>query len=413
MGEGGRGKGEGGRGKEEPWTSGCQNRYPCLLRNRGQEADRDFSPFTLHPSPLTVPDFIFITCQIGAERAVKGEIACRWPDFRFAFSQPGFLTFKLPEQHGLADDFDLEAVFARAYGFSLGKLTGQSNEELLTAVWKGCKDHTVQRVHVWERDRAAPGDHGYEPTITAAALETHRLLIEHCPHPHSLARDAGDPSRPARPGDLILDCIMLAPGQWWAGYHRARSIPSRYPGGMTQLELPPEAVSRAWLKMEEALRWSDLPIRREARVAEIGSAPGGASQALLARGLIVTGVDPAEMDPVVLGHPHFTHIRRRSTQVRRREFRKIRWLTADMNVAPNYTLDAVEAIVTHPEVSIRGLLVTLKLPDWGIAECVPQYLDRIRSWGYNVVRARQLQYNRREICVAALQKPFRRKPFKE
>ena len=38
-----------------------------------------------------------------------------------------------------------------------------------------------------------------------------------------------------------------------------------------------------------------------------------------------------------------------------------------MNVAPRYTLDAVEAIVTHPEVNIRGLLLTLKLPDWDLA----------------------------------------------
>ena len=176
------------------------------------------------------------------------------------------------------------------------------------------------------------------------------------------------------------------------------------------LELPPDAVSRAWLKMEEGLRWSGLPIPRGARVAEIGSAPGGASQALLARGLIVTGVDPAEMAPAVLKHPRFTHIRRRSMEVRRREFQKIRWLTADMNVAPEYTLDAVEAIVTHPRANVRGMLLTLKLPQWDLAANVPEYLARIRSWGYNQIQARQLQYDRREICVAALQKPFRRKP---
>ncbi|MCD4726306.1 MAG: SAM-dependent methyltransferase, partial [Pirellulales bacterium] len=177
------------------------------------------------------------------------------------------------------------------------------------------------------------------------------------------------------------------------------------------LKLPPEAVSRAWLKMEEALRWSQLPIPRGARVAEIGSAPGGASQALLARGLWVTGIDPAEMDPVVLNHPRFTHILRRSTQVRKREFQKIRWLTADMTVTPQYTLDAIEAIVAHPRVSIRGLLLTLKLTCWDLAEQLPDHLDRIRSWGFNVVLARQLLHNRREVCVAALQHPFRRKPF--
>jgi 23S rRNA (cytidine2498-2'-O)-methyltransferase len=47
-----------------------------------------------------------------------------------------------------------------------------------------------------------------------------------------------------------------------------------------------------------------------------------------------------------------------------------------------------------------------------LARHVPEYIDRVRGWGYNIVRARQLQHNRREICVAALQKPFRRKPFK-
>ncbi|MGD0899013.1 MAG: hypothetical protein ABR915_14330, partial [Thermoguttaceae bacterium] len=69
----------------------------------------------------------------------------------------------------------------------------------------------------------------------------------------------------------------------------------------------------------------------------------------------------------------------------------------------------VQSIVTHPEVSVRGLLLTLKLPEWTLVGQVPEYLDRIRGWGYNVVRARQLQFDRREFCVAALQQPFRRK----
>lgn len=357
-----------------------------------------------------MPSFVFVTCQIEAERAVKGEIARRWPQFRFAFSQPGFLTFKLPDELTLADDFALDSVFARAYGFSLGKVTGESREELAAAAWSVCGNRTIQRIHVWERDRTVPGNHGYEPDITPAAIEAHRSVLQCCPRPSLLARDAADLCHPARPGESVMDCIMLDTDTWWIGYHRTASIASRHPGGMMRLELPLDAVSRAWLKMEEGLRWSQLPMVQGARVAEIGSAPGGASQSLLARGLFVTGIDPAEMAPAVLGHPRFRHIRQRSPQVRRREFRKIRWLTADMNVAPNYTLDAIEAIVMHEQVNIRGLLLTLKLPEWSLAEHVPEYLDRIRRWGYNIVRARQLQHDRREICVAALQKPFCRKP---
>ncbi|MCE5303807.1 MAG: hypothetical protein LLF97_11970 [Planctomycetaceae bacterium] len=353
--------------------------------------------------------FLFVTCQIGAERAVKGEVAHHWPGFRFAFSQPGFLTFKLPEPHRLPDDFDLNSVFARASGFSLGKVTNPSSEKMVDEVWGQCGEYAIQRVHVWERDRAVPGEHRYEPGLTDAAREVHQQLIACCPRPQCLARTASDWAVPAKQGELVLDCILVSPELWWVGYHRVASVASSYPGGMMSLTLPAEAVSRAWLKMEEGLRWSGLPIPRGAQVAEIGSAPGGASQAMLARGLKVTGIDPAEMAPAVLSHPSFTHIRRRSPQVRRRDFRKIRWLTADMNVAPNYTLDAIEAIVTHSEVSIRGMLLTLKLPDWQLADQVPEYLKRIQSWGYNLIRARQLLHNRREFCVAALQKPFRRK----
>ena len=48
-----------------------------------------------------------------------------------------------------------------------------------------------------------------------------------------------------------------------------------------------------------------------------------------------------------------------------------------------------------------GLLLTLKLLDWKLAEEIPSYLGRIRSWGYRRVQARQLAHNRQEICVAA------------
>jgi 23S rRNA (cytidine2498-2'-O)-methyltransferase len=72
-----------------------------------------------------------------------------------------------------------------------------------------------------------------------------------------------------------------------------------------------------------------------------------------------------------------------------------------MNVAPQYTLDTVEAIVAHPEVEIRGLLLTLKLLDWSLAAEIPNYLDRIRSWGYRDVKVRQLSHNRQEVCVCA------------
>ena len=107
----------------------------------------------------------------------------------------------------------------------------------------------------------------------------------------------------------------------------------------------------------------------------------GSSQALLNRGLRVIGIDPADMDPRVVAHPNFDPEETRA-HVRRREFRKVRWLTADMQSRPRDTLDTVEAIVTHREVHVDGLLLTLKLMDGAPAMEVPEYLKRVLSWGY-------------------------------
>jgi len=358
------------------------------------------------------PGFLFVTCQIGAEQALKQELAARWPQFRLAYSRPGFLTCKLPPEHRLRADFDLGAVFARARAFSLGKVAGSDPEELAQAVWGLYTGPLPRRLHVWQRHTQGLGEEGAAAPVSEAAVEAAERIRRHCPYAEKLAADADDPRQPARPGEWVLDCVLVEPEEWWVGFHQARSVPSLWPGGVMPLQLPADAVSRAWLKMEEAVRWSRLPLAAGARWAEIGSAPGGATQALLARGMMVLGIDPAEMHPAVLAHPGFTHLRKRVGQVRRREFRKIRWLAADMNVAPQYTLDAVESIVTHPEVHIRGMLLTLKLIQWELAAKVPEYLERVRGWGYNVVRARQLFHNGREVCLAALQKPFLRKPLR-
>ena len=352
------------------------------------------------------PKFLFVTCQLGAEPAVKAELARCWPDFRFAYSRPGFLTFKLPSGLRLPADFDLESVFARAYGFSLGKVAGNDPDELAEAAWEIYGKRSARRLHVWEPDKASSAEADFGPEIGSEVISAREAILRKCPSPDILGEDAVEPSVAANPGDFVLDCVIVRPGEWWVGYHRAKSVPSRWPGGMIGIQMPLEIVSRAWLKLEEGLRWSELPMEAGARCADVGSAPGGATQALLARGVVVMGIDPAEMDPSVTANPNFTHVRSRVAQVGRREFRKIRWIVADMNVAPEYTLDAVEGIVTHPEVRVRGLLLQLKLFEWKLAARIPEYLDRVRQWGYNEVQARQLRHNRQEFCLAAIARPF-------
>ncbi len=345
--------------------------------------------------------FLFAVCQRGAEPALKHEVDRQWPELRFAFSRPGFVTFKMPADDCHGEDFDLRSAFARTHGVSLGKIQGETAQVMARDAWELAAGIDFQHIHVWQRDRAVPGDNGFEPGLTPLATEVGRLITAAMP-------TAAAPASPlpvnciAQPGDRVLDCALIEPNQWWIGTHRASTAPSRWPGGTPPIEIPPSAVSRAYLKMQEALLWSRLPVAAGDACVEIGSAPGGSCQALLDRRLIVTGIDPAEMDETVTANPNFTHLRARGADLKRREFRSCKWLMVDSNVTPTLTLDTVEHIVTNRQVRVRGILLTLKLPNWKLAGEVPKYVERVESWGYRHINVRQLAFNRQEITLAAV-----------
>src|SRR5262245_14180268 len=107
--------------------------------------------------------FLFAATQAGAERALKNEIAREHAELRFAFSRPGFVTFRLPQEPHR--DFALRSVFARTWGYSLGKVGGSDDTQLARDAWRligeQLEDEPIRHVHVWQRDRALPGDEGY------------------------------------------------------------------------------------------------------------------------------------------------------------------------------------------------------------------------------------------------------------
>ncbi len=342
---------------------------------------------------LDLPRFVFAACQHGAEAALKDEVARRFPAWRVAFGRPGLVTFKLPpEDPQSLWERPVELVLARCWGFSLGVVEAQEPQQLLPAAGEAIERFGCTGLHVWSRDQQPPGQFDYEPGVTPEDIQAAESLRQ------------GLAPRKLRtwvvPGTVVLDVMRVDPGQWLLGVHRATGCPTtRWPGGFSRVRLPEEAVSRAYLKMEEALRWSGLPLARGHVAAELGASPGGASQALLRRGVKVLGIDPAQIHPRVLEHPRFVHIRRRARYVPRRVYRGVQWLFADMNVTPRYTLDVVEDIVTRPDVSILGMLLTLKLTDWALADQCEDYLRRVRSWGFPLVRLRQLHHHRRELCL--------------
>lgn len=337
--------------------------------------------------------FVFVTVQSGAERALKNEIAREHPDLKFAFSRPGFVTFRSSED--FASDFALRSVFARTWGFSLGKVTGSDDSQRARDAWRllseQVPDESIRDLHVWQRDRVLPGDEGYDGAADELARSLGALLMEN--------RPATDKPRIVNSASAIGDVVLVERDEWWLGWHRATTPDTRWPGGVPPIALPPRMISRAYLKIVEALEWSQLPIEPGDRCVEIGSAPGGSCLALLERGLLVTGIDPAEMDPEVLAHPNFTHIRAIAKNVKRGIFRECRWLVMDANVAPNYTFDTLDGVLTQGGARPECLVLTLKLTDSALAEKLPAMAERLRRYGYRRVRMRQLAYNRQEICA--------------
>lgn len=358
--------------------------------------------------------FVFATCQVGAEAALKRDLQRRWPGLRLAFSRPGFVTFKRDDLSRSFDFAEPGSPFARTWGVCLGKLQGEQTGELVPQFWRLAEPVRADQLHVWQRDWALPGDRGFEPGISVLAQEIGQQLIAGAPLLEEPQRRLAV-NVCARANQTVLDCILVEPNRWWVGVHRALRRPLRFPAGITlQKHRDRDVISRTYWKTLEAITWSQMPIGRGDVVAEIGCAPGGSAQALLERGLWVLGVDPAEVDERLARYRRFRHVQKRASEVKRREFAPVRWLLADCNVAPRYTLDAVEAIVTHPSVHIRGLLLTLKLLEWDLAQEIPNHVDRIRSWGFRDVRVRQLAHQRQEVCVAAMksrgQRRIRRRP---
>lgn len=350
------------------------------------------------------PQFVFAVCQHGAEAALKADVARRWPLWRPAFSRPGYVTFKLPHPGENLKHVPNPSALARTTGWALGQVSRDTLGEAAETVWV---DGQVQRlladgrladVHVWQRDGALPGVDGFEPGRTPLSDEVRAAI--RAAAPDELAQRLGS-SNSTGQHQWVLDVALVEPNSWWLGCHYTTSRVSRWPGGAPEIKAPAEVVGRPYYKMVEALLWSSLPMTRGDEIIELGCAPGAAAQALLERGYYVIGIDPADVAPMVASHPHFAHVKKRARDVRFSEVQGASWLTADMNVPPEQTLDDVERLVRGRDMTIRGLLLTLKLLDWDLLEGMPEWIRRVQSWGYRDVRLRQLAFNRREICLAA------------
>lgn len=342
--------------------------------------------------------FLWFVHQPTSVDWCKRELLSRRPELRFAFSRPGLTTFKVdPAQEDKADG-PSGSSFARAWGRSLGRATNV-DEVLAQAATLG---EGTLRLHVFERDPDKPADErdwtiaGTRATALAEAIRT-------------AAPTRFFPDDEAHYGDRVLD-VIVAPAELpddgiFVGWHRHDPTHGPLPGGVPHVVIPANAPSRAWAKIEEAIRWSGLRPKAGETAVEIGSSPGGASFALLERGLHVHGIDPGEMVESVLsyvgrGGNRFTHHHMPAAEVDRRALPpKYQWLANDVNLAPMIALKYVERLVAIGKDHLKGAFITLKLNDDGIFAALPRLQTRIEKMGAKYVRYVQLPSHRSEIVA--------------
>ena len=343
------------------------------------------------------PRFYFATCQVGAEKAVKAEILAEHPELRFAFSRPGFITFK-DATEGIAARELAHAILTRLWGEVIGQTRESATfAELVSRIPEGAI------VQCFDRDRCIPGDEteGFTHDERIAAAMDQYLT------PDARARLASK-AQP-KPGDAVWSLIWVDDFHVFLGRHAhsARLLPT--PGNIPELAVPAHSPSRAWLKLEEALLRYHPAIEKGWNALEVGCAPGGATTALLDRGFAVTGIDPQFMDERVAKNAGFTHIRKPARFATEADLSKCNpdWLVMDMSIAPEDALSELGHVVSvlrglHGKgLKIRAGFLTIKLNDWKYAADIPRYLARLGKIGFGDLHPVQLASNRQEFFVYA------------
>jgi 23S rRNA (cytidine2498-2'-O)-methyltransferase len=316
-----------------------------------------------------VTEFAFAVCAPGMEPAIKREVARTRSELRFSFSRPGLVTFK--SDRAVTPDDPPGSVFARVWGRSLGAARDPEDARHQLAAFR------LDRVHVFARDP--------EHAIDLLAWQ---------------GEIAGGP---AIPGELVGDIIVAPDEPAWLGVHRHDAAHLPNPGGAIPVEVPADAPSRAFAKIEEAIAWAGLPVEAGQVALEIGAAPGGAALALARRGIEVWGVDTGKLAPQVLAEPRVHHLEMKVGALRWEQLPpRIDWLLVDVNLAPQVALHEIARLMPPLRKTLRGAVITLKLNDWTFVDELPVLTERIRALGFASVRIRHLPSNRREVCAVAL-----------
>jgi 23S rRNA (cytidine2498-2'-O)-methyltransferase len=194
----------------------------------------------------------------------------------------------------------------------------------------------------------------------------------------------------------LVQIWVVEEGTAWVGRTAARSALSRWSGGRTRLRREKEAVSRAGLKLEEAIEWAGVGPERGDLVADLGAAPGGWTQVLLQRGATVIAVDPKNVR-VSAPPKRFAHLKQSAFEYSPPE--TLDWVVCDIAFRP---LEVAKLLAKWARRSwARQLISNIKLPMKQKTATLDRVKSTLEAAGWEDVRIRQLYHDREEVTLYA------------
>lgn len=314
---------------------------------------------------------------------LKYEVLSRHPELRFAFSRPGLLTFKAERE--LTTTTRIESQLAILSGLSLGG--AKTLDEVAPLVQKAWRSPPGIRAHAWPM---AEGDEPMDPSELVRVEGHVRAQLEITPSAeHEL-------------GILVPPALHPEYGYW--AFVRAAGAPTP-----TERVTPPEASpSRAYSKLVEALTHFQIRLEAGQTVLELGAAPGGATLALLERGLSVVAVDPAKMDARLAPLAQekrllLRHIERTAQSLTAADIgglpSPVSWLVSDMNLAPPVAVQQLLRARALVKKTLRGAILTLKLNDTAAVDTLPKVLVELERAFGQAPKVAHLPSHRREVVA--------------
>ena len=185
----------------------------------------------------------------------------------------------------------------------------------------------------------------------------------------------------------------------FVGISLAKQNLSKWSGGVTRYKIEKDQISRAELKLLEAVDTFDIDFSNKKRVLDLGASPGGWTRILLNKGLKVTAVDPADMDLRITANRNLTHFKMASQEYYTVNKQKFDVLANDMKKDPQ---DSARLVLKYSKFLNRGgiVIMTFKLPkDVKVVKRVINNTFDILKQKYFIKSAKNLFYNRNEITV--------------